>query len=890
MNKKILNLIIVSLSVVVSSLFLLTTTDKKMSDFFQRPLKSTEESSSVVMINIDDASVENIGTWPFNRDIYASALITMRELGAESAVFDLSFLDKSPAKVDENYVYNELPQYIQADFDRLKADQQSADDTLNSILTSVGYVVRPLDQILANELGFFNNSYLCFSLSEDKVSEEELDQMENFLPLKNIEVKGDTLTPEFSGALCALPELVAKTQGAGFVNADKDEDGYLRRLHPVLKFNGKYYGQLVLVPLLKRFGNPLVQISNSSIVLKDCKIDENTTRDIKIPRCRDGSVQIKYPRKQYVDYNATSLWNIYRIHLYEGFLKDVLSEMNENGFFDYFEGDNPFELWEACQYMHNEIVTNGEDAENEITFDSYMNYKNSFYSNVDLLLSGAAEQAILSESENDAELTQYVKDAFAVAKEYYNELKTARAELSEQLKGAICIFGTTATSTTDFGINQYEEGFPNPGVHYTFANMILSQDFVDDSAPWISILIAIILCLAYGLLSDKIRGTSRQIVLGIVMIAGTALLLFLYFAVTRRFIGFIAPVLSLALTFIATTVIGFMTASKDKKFITNAFSQCLSKEVVNEIVANPSSFKLGGQRLEMTAIFTDIQKFSSFSELLTASQLVSLLNYYLTRMSDIIMDERGTVDKYEGDAIIALVGAPVKMEDHAVRAVTAAIKMKAAEEEMNKEILQIASLDTKPSDMEEDLFDSFKILVSNGKKLFTRIGINSGEMIAGYMGSENKKNYTMMGNNVNLASRLEGVNKQYSTGGILCSEATAKLLDSSIVVRKLDRVRVVNVNTPIRLFEPVCFASDLTEDKKAYLSDWEEAMNLFESKDYEKANVLLEELNKKDPDDHVCSYYLSLLKDFFLKGRAPVAQDNIGVEYMDDGVFRLLQK
>ena len=254
------------------------------------------------------------------------------------------------------------------------------------------------------------------------------------------------------------------------------------------------------------------------------------------------------------------------------------------------------------------------------------------------------------------------------------------------------------------------------------------------------------------------------------------------------------------------------------------------------------------------------------------------------------MDERGTVDKYEGDAIIALVGAPVKMEDHAVRAVTAAIKMKAAEEEMNKEILQIASLDTKPSDMEEDLFDSFKILVSNGKKLFTRIGINSGEMIAGYMGSENKKNYTMMGNNVNLASRLEGVNKQYSTGGILCSEATAKLLDSSIVVRKLDRVRVVNVNTPIRLFEPVCFASDLTEDKKAYLSDWEEAMNLFESKEYEKANALLEELNKKDPEDHVCSYYLSLLKDFFLKGRAPVAQDNIGVEYMDDGVFRLLQK
>lgn len=124
-----------------------------------------------------------------------------------------------------------------------------------------------------------------------------------------------------------------------------------------------------------------------------------------------------------------------------------------------------------------------------------------------------------------------------------------------------------------------------------------------------------------------------------------------------------------------------MTASKDKKFITNAFSQCLSKDVVNQIVAHPESFKLGGENREMTA-----------------SELVALLNYYLTEMSDIIMEE-------------------------------------------------------------------------NGKEIFTRIGINSGEMIAGYMGSENKKNYTMMGNNVNLASRLEGVNKQYSTFGILMSEA-----------------------------------------------------------------------------------------------------------------------
>ena len=131
-----------------------------------------------------------------------------------------------------------------------------------------------------------------------------------------------------------------------------------------------------------------------------------------------------------------------------------------------------------------------------------------------------------------------------------------------------------------------------------------------------------------------------------------------------------------------------------------AFSQCLSKAVVNQIVANPNSFKLGGESVQMTAIFTDIQKFSSFSELLTASELVALLNYYLTEMSDIIMEEGGTIDKYEGDAIIALVGAPLKMEDHARRAVKAALKMKQSEKLMNAKIKEIAS-QPKPPEMDE---------------------------------------------------------------------------------------------------------------------------------------------------------------------------------------------
>jgi adenylate cyclase len=216
--------------------------------------------------------------------------------------------------------------------------------------------------------------------------------------------------------------------------------------------------------------------------------------------------------------------------------------------------------------------------------------------------------------------------------------------------------------------------------------------------------------------------------------------------------------------------------------------------------------------------------------------------------------------------------------------------MKAAEAQMNKEILEIAAAD-KPAEMDEELYDAFKIMVANKRKLFTRIGLNSGEMIAGYMGSENKKNYTMMGNNVNLASRLEGVNKQYHTGGILISAATRELLGDKFLVRSLDRVRVVNVNTPIRLYELLDFAEGADPELLDYLAGWEKAFAQFEERDYQQAYEGFKALADRKKDDNVVRYYMSLLEDYFLKGKYPTEQDDAGVAYNpEDGVFKLMQK
>lgn len=456
--------------------------------------------------------------------------------------------------------------------------------------------------------------------------------------------------------------------------------------------------------------------------------------------------------------------------------------------------------------------------------------------------------------------------------------------------------------------------FPGVGVHITTLDNILTDSFMTRAPDWIVLLWLFVMSMlgtavvAYAANRHTQKTSVAFMAIGFALGALLSVGLPYFLFVKGIHLALIAPAASFLISFLVSVVFSMTVEGKQKRFIKAAFSQCLSKDVVNQIMNDPSSFTLGGRKFQMTAIFTDIQKFSSFSELLTAGELGSLLNFYLTRMSEIIISEHGTVDKYEGDAIVAFTGAPVEMDDHAVRACRAAIRMKMAEVELNEEIRTVAASE-KPQGMEDELYNAFKVMVANDKTIFTRIGLNSGEMIAGYFGSQNKKNYTMMGNNVNLASRLEGVNKQYHTGGILISEATRNQLDERFIVRSLDRVRVVNVNKPIRLYELLALAVDDGNDAQsevshgkadtavraplslaAYVAAWEAAFAQFEAGRWQEAYDAFTALHAQHPDDGVVSYYMNLEERFFLKGTVPGEHDDAGVAYEEDGVFRLLQK
>ena len=889
--KKYLHLIVPSVTVVLCSLLAFTTLDHKVYDVFLHATPPLKEDPSVLVVNIDDRAVENVGLWPWNRDIMADAIVLMKELGAATVVFDLSYLNRSPVKVDPAYVQEELPGYLDESFARMDDTVAQVMDAFESrfigpedaaeykaqILAfnreikngpdaSISYVSRDLDDYFAKALRFFGNSYLTLTMvkaediqGEEKtlyVAEGDRNLLESRVAMKSVDGRADAKTPELPGITPSIAMLLSQARNAGFVNAEPDADGYRRRVHLFYKWNGNYYGQLIIPPLLDRLGNPAVSVTDSRITLSGARVN-GEERTVVIPRASDGSVLIDWPKKKYVDFHSISASELVNYDMIERDLAENLRFMKDSGFFTYWEGnETPLELFDAAAYVREELGK-GDDPENGITFENWLSYRERFFAVTDSYLNGDAERIIL-ETGLDEATERFVTELFATARYQYGEMAILRDRLTPAMKDAFAIIGVTVTSLTDVGLTTFEERFPNVGIHATLANMILSESFLDDSPLWVSVLIALALSLGLGCIIKRFD-TKTALPLGIGALALTILALFSFFYFTRRYVGVVIPFASGAASFLLLSALSFLTTIREKSFLRSAFSRYLSPAVINEIINDPSKLNLGGEKREMTAIFTDLQGFSSISEKLDPTDLVALLNKYLTAMSDIILDNRGTIDKYEGDAIIAFFGAPIPIEDHAALACKTALAMKRAETELNGRF------------MAEGLSPT---------PLFTRIGINTGDMIVGNMGTHNKMDYTIMGNAVNLASRLEGVNKLYRTGGILLSEYTKAAIGGEFLTRPLDRVRVVGVNRPLRLYELINTVAEASEDERRAAADWERALTSFEARNYEDARRKFEALLAAKADDRVAALYAEQCAAFLAKPPEPNW----------DGVFNLTQK
>jgi len=347
-------------------------------------------------------------------------------------------------------------------------------------------------------------------------------------------------------------------------------------------------------------------------------------------------------------------------------------------------------------------------------------------------------------------------------------------------KDAVVFIGATATGIFDLRVTPYSAVFPGVEIHANTVENILAQKFLQRPA-WVEIavfVLILVLPIALARVLARLRplsgGILAAVILAVLFGAAQALLV-----AAGVWFPVFYPMLAVAGTYIPITVHRALSEERQRLFVKRAFQQYVPEGVVSRIVADPSLLRFGGERKELTILFSDVRAFTTYSERYEAERVVEILHEYLTRMVDAVFRHEGTLDKFVGDAVMAVFGAPVPQADHAVRACRTALAMMAELRELDQKWRR------------------------EGKVPFRMgVGINTGEVIVGNLGSDQRFDYTVIGDPVNLAARLEGLNKDFpEASGIIISEFTYELAKNHIQVRPLGEVKVKGKVKPVTVYE-----------------------------------------------------------------------------------------
>jgi adenylate cyclase len=412
-----------------------------------------------------------------------------------------------------------------------------------------------------------------------------------------------------------------------------------------------------------------------------------------------------------------------------------------------------------------------------------------------------------------------------------SELIQSQVRLEEQqaavipaadFKDKIVLIGATAPGLLEnrpSPVNAAGSGFE---LHASALCNFLARDFIRVLPAWLQWLLVLLAIAALNGLLFRIKSIFRQ-----VLAAAAMILLALTVNVLLFRLGFDQDFLPVLLGLVLTTandvVERYRRARREKKFIQNAFKNYLSDSLLAEIMKNPQGLNLGGEKKLVTIFFSDLAGFTSLSENLPPEGVVGILNTYLERMTAVIMDGGGFVNKFEGDAIMAFWGAPLPAERQAALAMRAALRCQAELRALNEDFVR----DGLP-------------------RLGMRIGINSGEVIVGNIGSQKRFEYTVIGDAVNLASRLEGINKQYGTE-IICGALPGAMAAGEMALRRLDRVRVKGKKNPEEIFEVVAEKDMRTADASAGPAKFETGLQLYFGGDFASALDIFAALEDDPP-------------------------------------------
>lgn len=909
--------------------------------------KNPPLSDKVMMVTIDEDDINEIGDWPWTRDILGNALLRMKQLGAKNAVFDIEYISPSlkgvasnaetkinnriyqtenvvkdlfesiPSVLNQGYTINDIPKFYN---DYVFPEYSELYDFVNN------NVAADNDEYFSKCAQFFGNTWLTVNNNElkyDYITQDKVDYIRNRMLVYSVEDPKHRILKdndyEFKksyfgigkGFTPALHTMMMRATGAGFTNSNVDSDGVRRRMELLYEYDNKYLPQLVFGPFLRIVDSTRLTRTNNALIVHDALLPGQTQRkDIKIPLDDHGCMLINFQHAKGVSgekvdglpfVHVTHILHLNQIE--ENLINDfntILSEYSDITYnndlleyyyhaqelVDFYQKVIEYKTYLLSKCTGFDVNNKPYDGISDEEYEQYFTMYSNFYDYVlQFIQTDYMKQYEPVFEEFSAQVPEFeqikanLSQIFENIQKDYSDYVDLYGQLQQKLDGTCCILGMTAASTTDIGAVPFNKQYYNVGIHTNVLNTLLTEDFIKQGRWFWGLIIT---CIAYLLLlfTINLSNSKVNIISGSVsaVLIISFILLFVVFSIYTPMVG--SVLLYNIVLFLSGAIYRYINSSREKRFITQIASSFANKDTVEQLRKNPESFKTEGQKKVITALFSDIQKFSTFSEKINQiygaegpNKLIELLNEYLGAMSNEILKNNGNIDKYEGDAIISMFGAPDPMNLHnpnewAYCCLDSAIRMKKCEVEFNES--------------HKFLFEPVKVKDKDGNDIEvklnpfqTRIGINTGNAFVGLMGSKtdsfSKLNYTMIGDTVNLASRLEGVNKAYASW-IMCSDDTWNLANTGanegkITVRRLDKVRVVGRSTPVQLYNIVGFTEELTDKQKKMLETFDKALDKYLNKEFIEAGKLFVQCSKiLGEEDATSLIFAERCKNFAEKG------------------------
>ncbi len=685
----------------------LTSFENRFYDYRMKPLiKYNEENDNIVLVKIDDESLQAINSWPIPRDNWAKLLLNLKEYGAKVVAFDVLFpepvMSCGETSPDDNFAE------AVASFQEKEGNSVILSYTVQDVLH--GYI----DESLMEEPPF----EIYTSLLTGNVSPHCKDLKE-----KKIEVHN-----------WPIQKLLDAEAELGYLNMAEDSDGVFRHYTVFANIESKEMEGYIMAPSLglKAFMSGTTQKNLNMVVNNQCEGNMDIN-DLTLTTSKFAETKIRWVGGQ----SKFKDISLYRVLNGENFEEEV----------EYYEGND------------------------------------------------------------------YIKE-----KRFY--------DLTKFFKDKIVFIGSTATGAHDLRNTPIDPKLPGVYAHMNMVNMLQKQYFfksIDDSVTYS------IYFLAIGMIILILTMILNKPILDALVLAG--ILSLTYYIDHKYFIpdGYELKLFYCYFSYIATyswvTFLNFNKSNAEKKQIKGAFSRYVAPSIVDDMLDNPDKLKVGGEKRDITCMFSDVRDFTSISEALSPTDLAAALNRYMGEMTDIVFETNGTLDKYIGDAIVAFWGAPIDIGDHVNQAVDAAVKSLEALPAINEEFKAKG-------------FPEFKI----------GLGLNSGECSVGNMGSDQIFAYTALGDNMNLGARLESLCKYYGAQ-ILISEYTYDRLDHErFTCRLIDNVIVKGKTEPVGVYEVLYSYHPFMIDQQG-LKKFKEAFQSFTEGKFEEALIKFKELVESHPDD-----------------------------------------